>query len=47
LPGRFKDTREKEFVGQMWADASNGPRCIFVMYRDKDYQAINEAVAKA
>lgn len=40
------DTREKEFVGNLWADSSNDPRCIFVMCKDKDYQAIDRAIAK-
>ena len=39
-----EDTREKEFVGQVWADASKDPPCIFVMCKDKDYQAINRAI---
>lgn len=41
------DTREKEFIGQLWADASTMPRCIFVMCMDKDYQAIDRAIARA
>jgi len=40
-----EDTREKEFVGKVWADASKDPRCIFVMCKDKDYQAIDRAIA--
>jgi type III restriction enzyme len=36
------DTREKEFIGQVWADAST--HCIFVMCKDKDYQAIDRAI---
>jgi len=40
-----EDTREKELVGQLWADASKDPRCVFVMCKDKDYQAIDRGVA--
>ena len=43
---REEDTREKELVGKLWADASDNPRCVFVMCRDKDYQAIDRAVGK-
>jgi len=39
-----EDTREKELVGQLWADASQNPRCLFVMCKDKDYQAIDRAI---
>lgn len=39
------DTREKEFVGQVWADVSKQPRCIFVMCREKDYRAIDRAIS--
>ncbi len=42
---REEDTREKEFVGGVWADASKDPPCVFVMCRDKDYQAIDRAIA--
>lgn len=40
-----EDTREKEFIGKIWADASKDPRCAFVMCKDKDYQAIDRAIA--
>ena len=40
-----QDTREKEFIGQVWADASKEPRCLFVMCKDEDYQAIDRAIA--
>jgi type III restriction enzyme len=39
-----EDTREKEFVGQVWADASTKPRCMFVICKDKDYRAIDRAI---
>jgi type III restriction enzyme len=38
------DTREKELVGALWADASKTPRCLFVMCKDKDFEAINRAI---
>jgi type III restriction enzyme len=38
------DTDEKELIGRKWADASNG-RCIFVMAKDGDYQAVSRALA--
>jgi type III restriction enzyme len=41
-----EDTREKEFVGKVWADAAKGPQCLFVMCKDKDYQAIDQAIGK-
>lgn len=39
------DTRKKELIGQLWADASEGRRCLFVMCKDRDYQAIDKAIA--
>lgn len=42
-----EDTREKEFVGRLWADASKSPTCVFVMCKDKDYDAIDRAIANA
>jgi len=42
-----EDTREKEFIGNVWADASKSPKCLFVMCKDKDYQAINRAIGSA
>ena len=38
------DTREKELIGKLWEDASDGD-CVFVMCKDKDYQAIGRAIA--
>lgn len=38
------DTREKELIGQLWADSSKSPHCLFVMCKDKDYLAIDRAI---
>ena len=43
---RREDTEEKAFIGDIWADASSDPRCLFVMCKDKDYLAIDRAIAK-
>jgi type III restriction enzyme len=38
------DTAEKEWVGEKWARASAG-RCVFVMMKDRDFAAIDRALA--
>ncbi len=38
------DTAEKELVGAKWAKASAG-RCVFVMAKDKDYDAVARAIS--
>lgn len=38
-----RETEEKEMVGRKWAEASAG-KCLFVMAKDRDFQAITRAI---
>lgn len=38
------DTKEKDLIGRLWADRSNGA-CLFVMAIDRDYNAIDRAIS--
>jgi type III restriction enzyme len=37
------DSKEKRIVGELWAERSRG-RCLFVMPKGRDWQAITEAI---
>jgi len=39
-----EDTAEKELVGKKWADASAG-KCVFLIAKDRDYGALDRALA--
>ena len=39
------DTQAKEWVGDKWADASEG-RCVFLMMKDGDFGALDRVLAR-
>jgi type III restriction enzyme len=40
-----RDTREKELVGKLWADRSNG-KCLFLMVVGQDFSGVDELLAR-
>ena len=40
------DSEEKRMVGAIWAARSNG-RCLFIMPKGKDFEAIHALVARS